>query len=49
MIHIVSRIFNYTGCTKQTLALWAPHNLQGKLSQCQIFVLSLNVDREREI
>ena len=46
MIHIMTRILTYVGCTKPTLPLQVLHTLQGKLSQCQIFVLYLNVDRE---
>ena len=49
MIHIMSQIFNYTGCTKPTLVLQVLHNLQRRLSKCQIFVLSLNVGKEGEM
>ena len=49
MIHIMNRIFNYTDCTTLTLTLYVLHNLQGKLSQCKIFVLSFNVGKEEEM
>ena len=49
MIQIMSRIFDYTGCTNPTMALLVFHNFQGKLSQSQVFVLSLNVDTEGEM
>ena len=46
LIQIISWIFDYTGFTKPRLAIQVLHNIEGKLSQCNVVIFSLNVGRE---